>query len=312
MKRMYAAAIGTVCIIICIAIAIWVGYQRTPAQPAASGPVYAYVDLEHVMMSHPRYSEYHHLELEYNAMIAQYQFEQWHYSRQAAAEGKAVQTFATTDAMGSQVLDQELKAKVALKENELNNSLKQQYEQLVQEKKKSQPVISGADNLKIVNLQLKLRTLALSEEERQAARDELQALMRGAGTDVQITNQTASEIATAMEPYKKKAQDDLAAYAKQVKSDLEKRQQANQTSFQTAQTSIWDDRPEPAVWNQQWKEKLDAKEKQLKDVKEDILADIRDKAAIVAKEQNIDMIFCDYEGIGTAIDVTDDIIAKLA
>jgi len=31
-----------------------------------------------------------------------------------------------------------------------------------------------------------------------------------------------------------------------------------------------------------------------------------------AQEQGIDMIFSDYVGIGTAEDVTDDIIAKLA
>ncbi|MCH4166283.1 MAG: OmpH family outer membrane protein [Megasphaera sp.] len=312
MKRRYVAAIGALFVIVCIGIGIWTGHQRSQVQTVQSGPVYAYADLEHVMMSHPKYSEYHHLELEYNAMIAQYQFEQWHYSRQAVAEGKAVQAFTATDAMGSQVLDQELKAKVALKENELNNSLKQQYEQIVQEKKKSQPVISSADNLKIVNLQLKLRTLALSDEERQATQQELQALMRSAGTDVQVTNQTAADIAAAMAPYKKKAQDDLAAYAKQVKADLEKRQQNSQDLFQTAQHHALTDRPEPAVWNQEWKTKLDAKEKELKDVKEDILADIRDKAAIVAGEQKIDMIFCDYEGVGTAIDVTDDIIAKLA
>lgn len=312
MKRRYVAAIGAVFIIVCIIVGVWVGHQRSQVQSVQSGPVYAYADLEHVMMSHPKYSEYHHLELEYNAMIAQYQFEQWHYSRQAVAEGKAAQALTVTDAMGSQVLDQELKAKVALKENELNNSLKQQYEQIVQEKRKSQSVISSADNLRIVNLQLKLRTLALSDEERQAAQQELDTLMRNAGTDVQVTNQTAAEIAAAMAPYKKKAQDDLVAYAQQVKTDLEKRQQNNQDLLQSVQNHAFTDRPEPAVWNQEWKAKLDAKEKELKDVKEDILADIRDKAAVVANEQNIDMIFCEYEGVGTAVDVTDDIIAKLA
>lgn len=51
--------------------------HRNPSAPAAAAtPVYAYADLEHVVMSHPRYSEYHRLELEYNAMVAQYQFEQ--------------------------------------------------------------------------------------------------------------------------------------------------------------------------------------------------------------------------------------------
>ena len=43
-----------------------------------------------------------------------------------------------------------------------------------------------------------------------------------------------------------------------------------------------------------------------------LMDDIRHCAARVAQEQGIDMIFSDYVGIGTAEDVTDDIIAKLA
>lgn len=143
---------------------------------AAATPVYAYADLEHVVMSHPRYSEYHRLELEYNAMVAQYQFEQWNYSRKAQAEGVSMQQFAAVDAAGTAALNQELQAKVAIKQDELNNRLKQQYDALVEEKKKTTPVISDADALKIVNLQLKLKTLDLSKEERAATEEQLQSL----------------------------------------------------------------------------------------------------------------------------------------
>ena len=88
-------------------------------------------------------------------------------------------------------------------------------------------------------------------------------------------------------------------------------QKDSQQVFQQ-QLGVLQDRPEPAVWNKEWKDKLDAKEKEMKDVKDAIMADIRDKAADVAQEQGYDMIFANYEGIGTATDVTDDIIAKLA
>ena len=75
------------------------------------------------MMSHPSYSQYHRLELEYNAMVAQYQFEQWHYSQQAASQGRRVKDFSMTDALSSAALDQELQARVAIKQNELNAAL---------------------------------------------------------------------------------------------------------------------------------------------------------------------------------------------
>lgn len=307
MKRI-AAVIGAVVIAACIGIGWSTMGQRNHAPETE--PVYAYVDLEHVVMSHPRYSEYHRLELEYNAMVAQYQFEQWNYSHKAAAEGMASQKFAAVDAAGTAALNQELQAKVLLKEQELNNGLKQRYDSILQEKKKSQPIISNADNLKIVNLQLKLQNLVLSQEERQATEAELTKLMQSAETDVVVSGETAAEIDKEMAPYREKAQQELEAYAKTVKEELEKRRSDNQNAFQQQMNSL-QDRPNPEIWNQQWKEKLNAKEKEMKSVKDAILDDIKARAADVAQEQGIDMIFCEYAGVGTARDVTDDIIARL-
>lgn len=308
MKRIYAAVIGAVVIAACIGVGWRAMEQRN--QVSEAGPLYAYVDLEHVVMSHPRYSEYHRLELEYNAMVAQYQFEQWNYSHKAAAEGIASQQFAAVDAAGTAALNQELQAKVLLKEQELNNGLKQQYDRILQEKRKSQPMISNADSLKIVNLQLKLQNLVLSQEERQAAEAELAQLLKSAEPSVVISGETAAEIDKEMAPYREKAQKELEEYAKTVKGDLEKRRDDSRSAFQS-QLSALQDRPEPEEWNRQWKEKLQAKEKKMKDVKEAILADIRTRAADVAHEQGIEMIFCEYAGVGTAWDVTDDIIARL-
>ena len=308
MKRIYAAVIGAVVIAACIVVGWRAMEQRN--QVSEIGPSYAYVDLEHVVMSHPRYSEYHRLELEYNAMVAQYQFEQWNYSHKAAAEGIASQQFAAVDAAGTAALNQELQAKVLLKEQELNNGLKQQYDRILQEKRKSQPMISNADSLKIVNLQLKLQNLVLSQEERQAAEAELAQLLKSAEPSVVISGETAAEIDKEMAPYREKAQKELEEYAKTVKGDLEKRRDDSRSAFQS-QLSALQDRPEPEEWNRQWKEKLQAKEKKMKDVKEAILADIRTRAADVAHEQGIEMIFCEYAGVGTAQDVTDDIIARL-
>ena len=161
MKRIYAAVLGIIIVVAGIGL-VWHCLHKPAADAAKeAAPVYAYADVEHIMMSHPRYSEYHRLELEYNAMVAQYQFEQWNYSHKAAAEGMSSEKFASVDAAGTEALNQELQAKIALKENELNHKLKQEYEQLLQEKKETHPVVSHENTLKIVNLQLKLKNLAL-------------------------------------------------------------------------------------------------------------------------------------------------------
>ncbi len=312
MKRNYAAAAGAVVLAFCLAVAFWMMHSRTPAVPVTeNGPVIACADVEHIMMSHPSYSQYHRLELEYNAMVAQYQFEQWHYSKQAASQGQAAKDFSMTDALSSAALDQELQARVAIKQNELNAALEQRYQTLIRERRQTQPALSDEENLKIVNLRLKLAALALSPSERKATEQELQALLRKNGGDHQTDAAAAADIAAAMAPDKEKAQKELQAYALQVKDELAARQQSSRELF-TKQMDSFGKRPEPAVWNAAWKEKLEAKEKEMKDQKEAILADIRDKAAAVAEEQGIDIIFSEYEGIGTALDVTDDIIVKLA
>ncbi len=311
MKRIYAAVLGIIVVVAGIGL-VWHCLHKPAADAAKeAAPVYAYADVEHIMMSHPRYSEYHQLELEYNAMVAQYQFEQWNYSHKAAAEGMSSEKFASVDAAGTEALNQELQAKIALKENELNHKLKQEYEQLLQEKKETHPVVSHENTLKIVNLQLKLQNLALSADEKAAATAELKRLMREDGTAVQDTQAVTAEIDAAMAPHRQQAREELEQYGKTVKADLEKRRTDSHNAFQV-QLKDLQNRPDPAVWNSQWKDKLESKEKEMNAVKEEMMADIRNKASDVAQEQGIDMIFGEYEAVGTALDVTDDIIAKLA
>ena len=311
MKRIYAAVLGIIIVVAGIGL-VWHCLHKPAADAAKeAAPVYAYADVEHIMMSHPRYSEYHRLELEYNAMVAQYQFEQWNYSHKAAAEGMSSEKFASVDAAGTEALNQELQAKIALKGNELNHKLKQEYEQLLQEKKETHPVVSHENTLKIVNLQLKLQNLALSADEKAAATAELKRLMREDGTAVQDTQAVTAEIDAAMAPHRQQAREELEQYGKTVKADLEKRRTDSHNAFQV-QLKDLQNRPDPAVWNSQWKDKLESKEKEMNAVKEEMMADIRNKASDVAQEQGIDMIFGEYEAVGTALDVTDDIIAKLA
>lgn len=313
MKRIYVAAIGIILLVAGIGL-VWHMTHNTAADISGNAaPVYAYADVEHIMMSHPRYTAYHQLELEYNAMVAQYQFEQWNYSHKAAAEGMSSEKFASVDAAGTEALNQELQAKIALKENELNHRLQQKYEQLLKENKEKHPAVAAHDNtLRIVNLQLKLQNLSLSAEEKEAAMTELKRLMRDtiSAASTQETKEMTAEIDAAMAPHRQQAREELEQYGKTVKEDLEKRRAEGYQTFQV-QLKDLQNRPDPAVWNSQWKTKLESKEKEMNAVKEEMMADIRNKASEVAQEQHIDMIFGEYEAVGTALDVTDDIIAKL-
>lgn len=308
-NRKRAAYTGGVVILLLIIFGIWQGIHK-PAVPASeAGPVFAYADVEHIMMSHPGYAAYHRLQLEHNAMVAEYQFEQWHYSRKAGQDGKALQVMQQTSIMGAAAAEQELRAKVALKETDINNALQQKYEEILKEKERRLPFLSDAERLRALNLQLRLNTLAMTDTQRNAARNELIALLRkNGGTN---SEQAVAEAEAEMTPYKEKARKELEDFAAATKAELQGRQNMNDELLKKGSEAL-QHMPDPVIWNQEWKEKLDAKEQEMNAAKEVIMTDIRARAADVAKEQGIDMIFSDYVGVGTALDVTDDIIAKLA
>ena len=308
-KRNVAAGGAIVLLVLCLLAGIYAWKHKTPDESATQGPVYAYADTEHIMMSHPDYAVYHRLELEYNAMVAQYQFEQWHYTQQAGKDGQVLQKAQSMSLMGAAAAEEELKAKAALKEADLNSALQQKYESLSKEKEQRLPSLNDADRLKAVNLQLQLNTLAMTKEQRETARNELIALLRkNGGTD---SARAVAEAEAEMAPYKEKAKKELQDYVEAQRAELQSRQDTNDNLLKTQLAGL-QNTPDPAIWNDEWKSKLDAKKQEMDDEKAKIMDDIRDCAARVAQEQGIDMIFSDYVGIGTAEDVTDDIIAKLA
>lgn len=310
MKRNYAVAAGLLVVVACVLTAFYFLHNRPSPAVQEKGTVVAYADVEHIMMSHPGYAQYHHLQLEYNTLVAQYQFEQWNYSHRAQAQGKAEQDFSMTDALSTQALNQELQARIAIKQTELNDTLQQQAKTLLAEKKESQPVLSEGDSVKIVNLRIKLASMMLTQAERAAIQQELQSLQSAAQSSPQADAALAEAVAKEMAPYKEEAQKQLEAYALQVHDELQARQAEKHDAFRQQMAALGN-RPDPAIWNKDWKEKLDQKKQEIDEQEERIMDGIREKAAIVARERGIDLIVCDYEGVGTAEDVTDDIIAKL-
>lgn len=147
-KRNVAAGGAIVLLVLCLLAGIYAWKHKAPDESATQGPVYAYADTEHIMMSHPDYAVYHRLELEYNAMVAQYQFEQWHYTQQAGKDGQVLQKAQSMSLMGAAAAEEELKAKAALKEADLNSALQQKYESLLKEKEQRLPSL----NLSLIHI----------------------------------------------------------------------------------------------------------------------------------------------------------------
>ncbi len=281
--------------------------DRHEEKPAA---VYGVVQIEKAVESHPRYSEYYRLKKEYDVMTASYRAEQMLLSKKAAMENLRLQELDEQKGI-TQELNQELEARMQMKENELNRKLQDVYMSLVEQHKLEQRFDQAIDesSLKIVNMQLKLRNAHLRRAERAELEAELTEAMKNRKVDyLAIGNELVGEVSQEMLPHKEAAEKELAAYRESVIKELAA-ERDDKMKLLEKQVKEEENLPDPAAWNQEWKEKLEKKKQEADLVYDLILADIRRKAEAVAQEKQLEMIFSQYEVNVSAMDVTDDVIA---
>ena len=128
--------------------------------------------------------------------------------------------------------------------------------------------------------------------------------MDGTKTAFHTEGWTADEKAE-MAAKKEAAEAELSAYAEEVAREIRERQATEGLSFEKFGL------PSPEDWNLKWSDSLKAKQQEMEDVREAMLADIRDAAAIVAQKKKIDVIFVRYEAAVKAEDVTADIANQI-
>lgn len=277
----------------------------------STGPAYGIVEMDKAIESHPKYSEYNRLKKEYDVMTASYRAEQMLLSKKAAAQEQQVESLDSQQGITAE-LNRELAARMQMKENELNRQLQATYTTLVNKHQLEHRFDQAIDasSLAIVNMELKLKTAHLKEQERQQLEQELvEALKNRKGDYLSISQSLVEEVAKEMVPYKQEAEKELAAYRETVLAELSK-ERATKMQQMAEQIKANDQLPDPKKWNEEWKEKLEAKKKEADTVHELILADIKRKAETVGEKKQLDMIFSSYEVNVKAVDVTDDIIAS--
>lgn len=288
------------------------GCSRTAQQPTEKAQaVYGIVNMDQLMTSHPLYSKYYQLEREYNLLLAQYRAEQRNLSKKSVEQDSKLKDMSTQSGI-SDALNQELQSRIDLKRNELNGKLQEKYTELLKNHHAEQQLDAVKDEteLRIVNLQLRLRALQLSSSEKAASENELAELMKNRHQNYAAAGtQLMSEVATEMVPYKTESEKALETYRDTVMIELQDKQKVQMESLQTTLAKGFD-LPDPTIWNTEWKSRLESKEKELSDQRELIVADIKEKAAQVAADEHLEMIFSDYEANVNGVDVTDAIIAQ--
>ena len=277
-----------------------------PAPPAVS---YGVVDLETLVKAHPKYSTYFRLETEYNHLLDQYQNER-NKLIHIASQQQHIKA-ALSDQSRRMTAENEWKTKVKAKEDELNDGLAKLYKTISEVHKKDKTFtpdgLTDEERAEMANLQMKLTVLGVTGSEKEEVKQRLHDLMdlRTERTKMDTIGWTEDEV-KAMKEAKEKASKELADFSEKTAKDI-KQNLAEETNVDEP---LPEDPIDPS-WNEDWQQKIDAKQKEMAAVKKEIMEDIRKEAAREASDKHLSMIFSKYKANIHAEDVTGDMVNRI-
>lgn len=280
--------------------------NEEPASPAVS---YGVVDLETLVKAHPKYSTYFRLETEYNHLLDQYQNER-NKLIHVASQQQHIKA-ALSDQSRRMAAENEWKTKVKAKEDELNDGLAKLYKTISEAHKKDRTFtpdsLTDEERAEMANLQMKLTVLGVTGSEKEDVKKRLHDLMdlRTERRQMDTIGWTEDEVNT-MKEAKEKASKELADFSEKTAKDI-KQSLAEETNVDVP---LSEDPIDPS-WNEDWQQKIDAKQKEMAAVKKEIMEDIRKEAAREASDKHLSMIFSKYKANIHAEDVTGDMVNRI-
>lgn len=280
--------------------------NEEPAPPAVS---YGVVDLETLVKAHPKYSTYFRLETEYNHLLDQYQNER-NKLIHIASQQQHIKA-ALSDQSRRMAAENEWKTKVKAKEDELNDGLAKLYKTISEAHKKDRTFtpdsLTDEERAEMANLQMKLTVLGVTGSEKEDVKQRLHDLMdlRTERRQMDTIGWTEDEV-KAMKEAKEKASKELADFSEKIAKDIKQ----SLTEETSVDVSLPEDPIDPS-WNEDWQQKIDAKQKEMAAVKKEIMEDIRKEAAREASDKHLSMIFSKYKANIHAEDVTGDMVNRI-
>lgn len=296
-----------------ISAVIFVGGCSFHKEPeSVQGPVYGVANLETLVKAHPKYSEYFRLETEYNQQLQQYQAEKKNLIDSSAKQKKI--RLALEDESRRLSAETEWKTRVKAKENELNQRLEKLYNSIRdrhhQTDSRYMDPLTPEERAEMANLQMQLTVLGVSGEEKEKIKGRLHELLqirmeRETGNMIGWSDEEVRQMKDAKEKASAELEDFSAKTAQEIKDRLAGEQEQKLLNLQES-----DDEANQA-WSDSWQKKIEFKQKQMANIKEEIMEDIRKESAVVASEQHLAMIFTNYRANVQAKDVTGDIATKI-
>lgn len=283
------------------------GQKESPKEQAK--PTYGVVDMKTAVPLDPLYNKYDTVKREYDNLKAQYTAEQKSLSDKAANQSTELDKLDNDTTLYAS-LDTEYKTRMMVKEQALNAELTKAYQGYMKEYGPTTETAANGVDLQIVNLQLQLHALRLSADEKSKKEAELATLLSQRDPSLRKNNTALEDrVMEAMAPLKEKAKTELDAYAAEVTAQLHDKRESligQQRDAIISQNAL----PSPVMWNQEWEQKLAAKDAEVQAAEQAVMEDIRKRVAVIAQEKGLELVVSQYESNVSGIDITDALLAS--
>ncbi|CUH94543.1 hypothetical protein P22_0609 [Propionispora sp. 2/2-37] len=280
-------------------------------EPADKTPAVGIIDMQQAVKAHPQYKAHEALQTEINTLKQQLA------SYHPAAAQTPSPSAAGGDMAGVQAsLGQEFNQKMTAKHAAINQRLEEQAAQfrqnLEQELKSYTAEIDQTYQPQIFNLQLKLKTVQLSQAEMEPLQQEMEKLQAERNEKINAKHkELEARMEQLMAPEKKKAESELQAYSQELNAEMASRAAAKQAEFSQRLATL--NPAAPATGDgpsSNLEQQLTAKEQELSALENSIMADIRDKTGKVAVAKGLDSVLTNIKLNISAVDITADVIAE--
>jgi Skp family chaperone for outer membrane proteins len=287
--------------------------RPAPETKSPAAPQVGVIDMDKAVKAHPKHPEWQKLKEQAATLNQQLAAEAGRAaggipqsamnlpgSVESGLRAAAEQEFNAKMAAKQQELQTRLAGKANKLHSELSTELKTYAEQLEQE---YQP--------QLFNLQLKLQTVRMDEKEAAAVKKALDDLKAEQTNKLTVREkELAQKLETALTPDKTASEQELATYAKQLHSEI-----SNKMAAQTANIADKGTGPlsssSTAAGVSALEQQFTMKQQEISALEDTILNDIRDKAAKVAIERNLDVVFTGQRVNVSAVDITDAVITAV-
>ena len=301
-----------VLLVVLIAFALVSGCSKQPVPETKPSVVNSFgiIDMQKAIEAHPKYQEVAGMQKQLNTIVFQINQRQSslmrHTGNFAAVESSA--------AVGMQkMLDREFQIRMSKKQDEINSRLDKSAVQfrreLAVEMQTFAEEVDREIEPQLMNIQLKMRTLQLTAEERAAFQQNFDKLAKERSERLRLQEQRLySKLETWMAPQKIAAEQELTAFSQQLKAELAKKEATQMEQFT--------DRALPPLNDQtdnlsELQAQADRKQHEIAGLKEEIFRDVRDKTVEAAISMQLDIVVTNILVNSNAVDITGNVIAEL-